>query len=788
MGTYLTSQEKKKTPVGRGINLLSDAKLCFANTCSDILKIEALPVLADVDTDNDAIAKSENSKHELARSVNDSIKLGTTLFKFSASVKLGFLSETSNSSENAYTAFVSLCKREKQRLDPNLADKITACRNALQEGFNKALNGPDKMKPEKLFETYGTHVILEGGLGGTTSAYLAYQKQNSQTIKQISNELGLSVEDYLSFLVAHSQKETTGTMRSSSYFKSEFLGGSGLNLSSSEAYANSFYSWQKSLDDRSTWDFCYLPNEGASLLPIWQLASDAGRRNELRRAYKNAMKGLSSPLIGSDYALDEIQIFSSNKKDEYRHFLNDYNSGLRWNFIDQDLNEGSDSSKHIYLHYRTKPLSMCSQEGPIRHVALLHRMDLAHATIDNTITRNALTFCNSSASGQHNYKRIDDVPANILKSVVLNKKFIYNNIRLKTDYPDWIFGHQDYIRQVYQTLDQGKEAVVNMRNELGETVPYHVIPVNLNDGATSGSDLYLCYTRSSSLNPITAISSYLNGEYPSDEWEVVNWGGTNILGDLNMNTWKHNKSIHLITKHAALDPNSLSGSQLCSLSRLNNDLEEEAIVSTPKPSGSSGSSKGSSSGSGSKGSGELQLLLKLSFGNHKVGDPYMPIYDYGEWRTEKAQYDSGRELIYNANYSPKSRAARYIKYKKIITRLVVYKTTETLTWKNELRLTDSRGYTATYHPIDQDINLTEEQMHYYVCYTYDSHYTPITDVKIMTTDEYRAKHKEDESYGSYNSIVFSDTQASAVLYRKGNNRLMLLIKRAASFDWNDFTP
>ena len=786
MGNPLTAEERKRTPVGRGINLLSDAKLSLSNTSCEVMDTSKLSIDCASDyggTDSDVETRS--TKHELAQSISQNIKAGFSLFKISASVKRGFSSETASSTEMTYSAAIAILKREIHALDTEGKSAEALCRDilrpAMRPAFANDLNG--KMAPDRLFATYGTHVILRGGLGGFASAFFTTEKRTNKTIEETNTELKDSLGSYLEGEYTSSNKFTASSMIAHGRFSADSEGGYGLNANSAEAFLNSYTEWAKSLDtDPTSRQFCYFPTMSSpALLPIWMLAADKSRRAELRNAYGQRLGALKSPLLGLDYYLDEISVNCSRTEADVRRNLNSRAGEEPWHLIDQDLSKGTGGSYYIYMNYRMNPGSKCNAEGPIRHIVLLHKMCLSYFDGIPMPKFNKALFSVRCLLAQKKYG-VDSFDALSYEQIkgIMNE----GGCDLSSCYPDWAIRHADYVRQVYKALEKGVEGIAYMPDEYGEVCKYHVIPVDLNKGVKGRSYIYLCYTRDPKCShpPITALNTYLDNEYPASDWNTACWAGTSQVADLSYGSAKHKNGLHLIFQHAKSSADQLTGRDLLDLDALIvEEPKESDDTGTPagdnsRPTRPAGNSRPAARPAANEGSSEPQYISTLVFSGarYRSGD--------GHWESGSAKYSIGntrpKEFQYHMLFVTESGLMKY--RGSLITNLMLLKTDAAPTWTS-LMIKDKNGISAKYYPIKENLNLSGSGKQYYLCYTYDGQYTPLTKFAVLTKEQMNAYRRTRSE-----AVRVAGTGEIADLLDGTDSGLYLCVQRAASFDWKNY--
>ncbi len=250
---------------------------------------------------------------------------------FSGAIKQAFSENRYTSTEYSFaTVNINVHKKAHVVRDRN---NIAGLKQYLSAAFAQRLNDPAH-SPQELFATYGTHCMT----GTIQGARLAYNV--SASTSHISGDKSIAVyaeASYKSVLLEASvtssglTQEEYDTYKSSEEKRLQAYGGSS-ELAVNIATKGDYEAWINTISNNPV--FCdYYPG---SLMPIWELCDDDGRKAELTEAFAH-------------WAIErEIILVTVPKKAIVRitvknSYLGSYidEEGLRHYAINQDLSEGA---------------------------------------------------------------------------------------------------------------------------------------------------------------------------------------------------------------------------------------------------------------------------------------------------------------------------------------------------------------------------------------------------------------------------------------------------------------
>lgn len=210
---------------------------------------------------------------------------------FSASVDVDFGKTESFSEETSFASAYSMNKKEREYIE-NSKRNIPLIKKHLKEDFQKDLND-SSVTPEKLFATYGTHVLLDTYLGGRFAVNYTYKNYSRESSEKISVAVKANYEG--AFKVGGSSetgfgKESSMTNENTSV-SGYSRGGKSVAFASLEEAVEKWSEWTESLNDsenKKDWSLIDSPETISNQevnTGIWLFAEDEGRRNEIHTYY-----------------------------------------------------------------------------------------------------------------------------------------------------------------------------------------------------------------------------------------------------------------------------------------------------------------------------------------------------------------------------------------------------------------------------------------------------------------------------------------------------------------------
>jgi hypothetical protein len=223
---------------------------------------------------------SGEDSHEYQRSLSARVSISGSGFGFSGALKASFKQDRYESRHYSFATVQSVIRKHGLRVVLSLTPE--ELRGFLTPVAASAINDPSA-DPFYVFETFGTHIltgiIVGGRLDFSTSANMSFEKQD----RSIDVYARASFKNI--FASASIEAQSTDDLSWSEYSASEekhleVYGGRseyGQYIMNEGVYE----SWIESIEENSV----FMDFESTGLLGIWQLADDAGRREELEAAW-----------------------------------------------------------------------------------------------------------------------------------------------------------------------------------------------------------------------------------------------------------------------------------------------------------------------------------------------------------------------------------------------------------------------------------------------------------------------------------------------------------------------
>ncbi|OBZ73729.1 hypothetical protein A0H81_06231 [Grifola frondosa] len=215
------------------------------------------------------------STEDYTKSLSSRTELGASYPFFSGSVSVDYSSEETSNVANSFTRVMH--NVNLYTLSLPLPDRL---RSLLSPWFQKDL---DEKDPAALFDQYGTHLVNSLTAGGRASFTYATDSRKYSSSESVEVAAQLTVKFLMGQLSAEEQvkyKETISSFQTSS--KHKILTQGGAPQYGNDSFLSHISDWARSVEDYTAFvDFGSTP----AFVPLWQLASTAGRQNVLRDAY-----------------------------------------------------------------------------------------------------------------------------------------------------------------------------------------------------------------------------------------------------------------------------------------------------------------------------------------------------------------------------------------------------------------------------------------------------------------------------------------------------------------------
>ena len=284
--------------IGRGYNAISGEYFCYCTGLKDyILEFSSdfKPVVESVNS-SDTTFTSGQTLSSYKTDFNQKVGVEGGYAGFSASVDVDFGKTESFSEETSFASAYSMNKKEREYIE-NSKKNISLIKKHLKEDFQKDLND-SSVKPEKLFATYGTHVLLDTYLGGRFAVNYTYKNATRESSEKISVAVKANYEG--AFKVGGSSetgfgKESSMTNENTS-ISGYSRGGKAVAFASLEQAVEKWSEWTESLNDSENKEIWSLIDSPETILNqdintgIWLFAESESRRNEIRDYYLSELE------------------------------------------------------------------------------------------------------------------------------------------------------------------------------------------------------------------------------------------------------------------------------------------------------------------------------------------------------------------------------------------------------------------------------------------------------------------------------------------------------------------
>lgn len=284
--------------IGRGYNAITGEYFCYCTGLKDyILEFSSdfKPVVESVNS-SDTTFTSGQTLSSYKTDFNQKVGVEGGYAGFSASVDVDFGKTESFSEETSFASAYSMNKKEREYIE-NSKRNIPLIKKHLKEDFQKDLND-SSVNPEKLFATYGTHVLLDTYLGGRFAVNYTYKNYSRESSEKISVAVKANYEG--AFKVGGSSetgfgKESSMTNENTSV-SGYSRGGKSVAFASLEQAVEKWSEWTESLNDsenKEVWSLIDSPKTISNQevnTGIWLFAEDEGRRNEIHTYYLSELE------------------------------------------------------------------------------------------------------------------------------------------------------------------------------------------------------------------------------------------------------------------------------------------------------------------------------------------------------------------------------------------------------------------------------------------------------------------------------------------------------------------
>ena len=224
-------------------------------------------------------------------------------------------------------------------------------KDILDDTFAGDLNGD--MSPEDLFSAYGTHLVVEALMGARCTYNYTYSSTETQTTTQVKAKVDATYR-FISGSASIDDKTIATEFLSNTSFESALSGGKDIDATTLDNLIKNFPTWVESL--ATTTPTIYGISNMNSLIPIWELTTNAARKKDLQDYYNSrggdiqklidSMSVIPDPTPPPQTYIQSIVITSNRNKTIAQKVYAGYT------LVDNDLNKGA-GGDFIYFSYNT---------------------------------------------------------------------------------------------------------------------------------------------------------------------------------------------------------------------------------------------------------------------------------------------------------------------------------------------------------------------------------------------------------------------------------------------------
>ena len=322
-----TTPVQQRVVPGMGYNLLTaeyfNPGSVKKSPILDLAKLNSAGLLQE-DSDNktvtDMVAGSSLSEYQKDYSTSMSVSGGAGLFK--ASVSSNFGSSTSYGSNSVFVTYRANIRKKQYFLGD--ADPDTLRESYLSASFRKAVDNP-KTTPAALFNTYGTHLLAQMGVGGRLDMNYRFDSSSYETKSSLET---MASAAYGAISASGSYKSSSAAKRleDSRSLRVSSVGGTTDITPTTELSAlhDSYANWIRSVNvsDATSLSFIGPPSKDAPLsewtVPVWELASSPARQRDICVEFHKQLDANATGIAGlqpTTYVSDLFLAFSGYSAD-----------------------------------------------------------------------------------------------------------------------------------------------------------------------------------------------------------------------------------------------------------------------------------------------------------------------------------------------------------------------------------------------------------------------------------------------------------------------------------------
>lgn len=277
---------------------------------------------------------------------------------FSGSLSVDFNISSKVDEKKSFAKGSSILTKSKQYVDmgnlgiPNLREKY------LTEYFKESYLLNPEVHPKKLFDIFGTHIMLTVYLGGRLDMSYVYNNVNHEDDMSIGAKVEASYGIVSGSTETDLQKKSSQLRENSTYKLCAYGGKVDIDMSTFDKATANIGKWSESIE---TTDYLTLIKAGSlnndfEMIPIWELVDETthkARFNEIFDEYKRQLEVIGKTIDGLQERLYIKDIYMGAHKEDALAISDLISKSTETiHVIHKDLNAGA-RGDFIYLGYTT---------------------------------------------------------------------------------------------------------------------------------------------------------------------------------------------------------------------------------------------------------------------------------------------------------------------------------------------------------------------------------------------------------------------------------------------------
>ena len=292
---------------------------------------------------------------------------------FSASLETEFGEASTNSEMTAFTTIQGMFYHYKENIKSSYVDAKTLKKYLNNHAKDRINNAKTVDDAKKVFNSFGTHVILGDYQGGRVN----YSSKTNSTSVSSAKDFSIAVKaKYSGTFEAGGSVSTniSSEMKNAAEnAENHCLAYGGNTQYGFEIKKQEYKPWSEGLSNKETWTLCDFPqeDEGQALFPIWELCDNESTKEIFKKAFDTWANDrkyvIPSKTKEQLYIVDLRRVSVRNDADMPAETMDIDADGKTWYRLGSDFNWtfGKQDNK-ICLYYRLGKKS----EGPITSIAV----------------------------------------------------------------------------------------------------------------------------------------------------------------------------------------------------------------------------------------------------------------------------------------------------------------------------------------------------------------------------------------------------------------------------------